>query len=625
MANPAEKSDKMSLTEADAEQFAKGREKLSSKPEALNPIKEATDAKVEEAAADFSQSTASWWSRTKDFFSRAANIVQNEKEISKLDAQLEAIKKAYQENAGSAGAPEKAPRGGASTEKKLELQNEADVLFERLKGTSAQKMVKELYAYKEKIGDSDEYGQIGDVQFDERIGQLRINYADGSSLRKFPSGRVMRVHEGGELETIESPYMPKKPKAAPDLKVVPESAKPEKAPTPDVPFLVTEEDRKAIIEAIDAAKSSTQFRAYLMANKHLLQRLKQTPDDLAHSSDTDLEKTRLLLKDEIDGGIRAWEAALAAEMTGESNLQEAIDLGVAEAEAEKAAEKAEQAKRRDRLMDAAAKDVGFKKKEEQVFTPEERAQLNADAEKLKPPSVTEAQVVSAEPNWEKITKDAEALLKTLSEAGDTETVRQLLEENGFATKESLANMSTEELERERAKAWDEIAARGGIVVDRESPILPLLIERTRPVPPAKAPTRQIPILANKLQEANMQAAKAETAKVVVDEAARAALLKQALEAAPAKAENIAPQAKVETAKMQAADAKENPLQPAAMPAIVEALKTSGKKKDGKFGTPGGFRDALLEVGFKLPADMMPEDIKTLHDAYKKAAHGKKKP
>lgn len=621
MPNPAEKSDKMSFTESDAEQFAKGREKMAAKREAPNPIKEATDAKVKEAAAEFSQSTASWWSKTKEFFSRASIWAKSEKEILRLNEELEAIQKVYQERADGTpkSASENKASGNTDVEKNLERQNEADLMFERLKGTSAQKMVKELYAYKEKIGESDEYGQIGDVQFDERLGQIRINYADGSSLRKFPSGRVMRVHEGGELETVESPFMPKKPKAVPDLKVVPESAKPEKAPTPDVPFLATEEDRKAIMEAIDAAKSSTQFRAYLMTNKHLLQRLKQTPEDLAHSSDVDLEKTRLLLKDEIDGGIRAWEAELAAEMAGENSLQEAIDLGVAEVEAEKAAKKAEQGKRRERLLDAAAKDVGFKKKEEGVFTAEERAQLTTDAEKLKAPTTSSA------PDWEKMTKDAQALLKTLSEAGDTETVRALLEENGFATKEALAKMSTDELEQERTKAWDELAARGGVVVGRSSPILPSLIERKPPVPPAKAPTLRIPNVAQAQQEANAQAAKAETAKIVVDEAARAALLKQALEAQPAKAQKIVPQANVETAKVQAVDAKENPLLPASMPAIVEALKTSGKNKDGKFGTPGGFRDAMLKADFKLPADMMPEDIKTLHDAYKKAAFGKKKP
>lgn len=621
MANPAEKSDKMSFTEADAEQFAKGREKMAAKQEALNPVKEANDAKVEEAAADFSKSTASWWSKTKEIFARASNWVQNEKEISKLDDQLEAIKRVYRENTENAAGKisEKTNENAATDETRLKRQAEAAAMFERLNGKSAQKMVKEVYAYKEKIGQSDEYGQIGDVRFDERLGHLQVVYADGSSLHKFPSGRVMRSLEGGELETLESPFKPQKPKSAPDLKAVPENAKPEKAPTPDVPFLATEEDRKAIMEAIDAAKSSTQFRAYLMANKHLLQRLKQTPEDLAHSSDADLEKTRLLLKDEIDGGIRAWEAELAAEMAGEDSLQEAIDLGVAEVEAEKAAKKAEQGKRRERLLDAAAKDVGFKKKEEEVFTAEERAQLTADAEKLKAPAASSA------PDWEKITQDAQALLKTLSEAGDTETVRALLEENGFATKEELAKMSTDELEQARTKAWDETAARGGIVVGRTSPILPSLIERKPPVAPAKAPTLQIPNVAQAQQEANAQAAKAETSKIVVDEAARAALLKQALEAQPAKAQEVVPQANVETAKVQAVDAKENPLLPGSMPAIVEALKTSGKNKDGKFGTPGGFRDALLKADFKLPADMMPEDIKTLHDTYKKAAFGKKKP
>lgn len=77
-------------------------------------------------------------------------------------------------------------------------------------------------------------------------------------------------------------------------------------------------------------------------------------------------------------------------------------------------------------------------------------------------------------------------------------------------------------------------------------------------------------------------------------------------------------------KETAVDPKEQPLEPSAMPAIIEALKTSGKKKDGKFSTPGGFRDALTEQGFKLPDTMESEDIKKLHDAYKKASHGKKK-
>ena len=82
-------------------------------------------------------------------------------------------------------------------------------------------------------------------------------------------------------------------------------------------------------------------------------------------------------------------------------------------------------------------------------------------------------------------------------------------------------------------------------------------------------------------------------------------------------------AKVETAK-NVIDPKENPLAPESMSAIVEALKKFGKKKDGKFATPAGFRDALTDAGFKLPVTVESEDVKNLHNAYKKAAFGKKK-
>ena len=71
-------------------------------------------------------------------------------------------------------------------------------------------------------------------------------------------------------------------------------------------------------------------------------------------------------------------------------------------------------------------------------------------------------------------------------------------------------------------------------------------------------------------------------------------------------------------------AKEDPLDPRSMPSIVDALSMRGKKKDGKFATPAGFREALEAAGFKLPSDIESDEVKKLHDAYKKAAHGKKK-
>jgi hypothetical protein len=635
MALPAEQNasqevEKKSLSEVEGDMFAKGREKLGSKSEALEPIKKETDAKVEEAATEFTQTTESWWSRTKAAFGRASNWVMNEAEIKKLDDQLAALKAGYQSAAQEVVSTTESGKivvRDENVEKRAEAKHEAAVLFEKLKGNaSAQKMVEELFTYKEKIGQVDEHGQIGDVQFDERLGQIRVEYADGTSLRKFPSGVVLRVLDGGQIETLEGPFVIKKPKPAPDLKSV---GKPPLAP--EEPRLVPDWEKNSKLaekglKDLEAAKTTAELRAFIVKEKLL------PAEELAQLTDAEVDARRQDIKDEIAavGGIvvewigaeqpspgeqmRKANQALEAEAS-EAGVQEAIDRGVGILQAE-LDEKADQKKRRARLKQGDAEAAPGTEANPILLTPAMRKEKAQD--------VPESAIVASSPDWEKITKDAETLLKTVGEAGDTETVRELLAENGFATKEVLAKMSTDELERERTKAWDEIAARGGIVVGRESPILPSLLERTPPVPPTKTPTRPIPNLAVALQEANAQAAKAETAKIVVNEAARAALLRQALEAPTPKAQEVVPQASVETAKIQAVDAKENPLHPAALPAIVEALKASGKKKDGKFGTPGGFRDAMVEVGFKIPDDIEAEDLKKLHDAYKKTAFGKKK-
>ncbi|MFA5853831.1 MAG: hypothetical protein WC866_01960 [Patescibacteria group bacterium] len=643
MALPAEQNasqevEKKSLSEAESDMFAKGREKIGSKSEALEPIKKETDAKVEEAATEFTQTTESWWSRTKAAFGRASNWVMNEAEIKKLDDQLAALKAGYQSAAQEVVSTTESGKmvvRDENVEKRAEAKHEAAVLFEKLKGNaSAQKMVEELFTYKEKIGQVDEHGQIGDVQFDERLGQIRVEYADGTSLRKFPSGVVLRVLDGGQIETLEGPFVIKKPKPAPDLKSV---GKPPLAP--EEPRLVPDWEKNSKLaekglKDLEAAKTTAELRAFIVKEKLL------PAEELAQLTDAEVDARRQDIKDEIAavGGIvvewigaeqpspgeqmRKANQTLEAEAS-EAGVQEAIDRGVAELNAENN-EKAEQKKRRERLKrgDAPAPEG----------TPENPILLTPDMKKNK--DVSDAMIVSEAPDWKRLTSEAESQLKTLGQARTDAEVKDFLQENGFETADTLSRMSNDEIENARNAAWEAIASKGGIVVGEKPPIPIQFGAPGEKLPGTKTPTRKIPGLQEALG-AKVQAEKADTApmnapvvesgskRVVLDDAARVEMLKNLMKAPAATAQEVPTAAKAETVK-NLIDPKENPLHPEAMPAIVEALKTAGKKKDGKFATPAGFRDALAEAGFKLPETLESEDIKNLHNAYKKAAHGKKK-
>ena len=93
-----------------------------------------------------------------------------------------------------------------------------------------------------------------------------------------------------------------------------------------------------------------------------------------------------------------------------------------------------------------------------------------------------------------------------------------------------------------------------------------------------------------------------------------------LEVTPAPKAEAAPEQAPsgEVGEVEMAKAKEHPLAPESLPAILKAMSDKGKHGDGKFSTPAPFRDALEAAGFKFPGDMESEELKKLHNAYKKA-------
>ncbi len=410
------------------------------------------------------------------------------------------------------------------TQEKVDLKAESAALFERLKGKPAQKMVEELYAYKEKISQSDEYGQIGDVQFDENRGQIRVEYADGGSLRKFPHGLVLRVHEGGEIETLESPFKPKKPTAAPKpAEVVAPATSPEKP----------RRDPKETLKALENAKTPAMLRAAIMKNKHV------NPEELALLSDAELETMRLKVMDEIDGGNREVTAEIEAE-AGEEILTFAQKLeaqkpadkakllaGAEKADAEEGPNadvrlmnEAELTKEFDRLSSLVAiegakgskawaealksgiepetskagKRLNVVQRRLNEFRTEQPMLLTpADIKKKKstppPPAArieaSDAVVVEEETDWDQAPKDAHQALEALDAAQTPAELRTFLAEGGYFATEDLDAMTDDAVEAVRAKVKDDIASKGGIVMGTIGYLEPKL-----PPPPKSADAKK---------------------------------------------------------------------------------------------------------------------------------------
>ncbi len=192
----------LSLAESEARLAEKGREAFGMK-------KEETDAKVEEAAVAFQQANRSWWQKTKAAFSKAKGWITNEAEIKKLDAHLTQIKAEYQQQAEAATKGRQQPI--TRTEEANPALQRSEILVQRkaqqgrLKGRPVENLLRDFYAYEDQKGVQDtEYGQvIKDARLDEAKEELRVDYADGSSLRKFPTGVVLRVHPGGRVEEVK--------------------------------------------------------------------------------------------------------------------------------------------------------------------------------------------------------------------------------------------------------------------------------------------------------------------------------------------------------------------------------------------------------------------------------------
>lgn len=447
-------SSEKSLSEKEGDLFDRGREQLSAKSESLKQARQTTDAKVEEAATGFKRETTSWWAKIRDAFSRASDWITKEDKIKEIDNQLEALRAGYRQLADKAveGASGRIATSSLELEKPVRMKYDAAELFTKLEGKPAQKMVEEFFAYKGRIGQSDVYGQIGDVQFDEQSGQIRVEYSDGSSLRKFPNSLVLRVLQGGQIQTLEGPFVLKKTKPGPDLKSVGKPPiEPEKARLIPDWEKNTELAQKGL-QSLEAAKTAAELRAFIVKEKIL------PTEELAQLTDTEVENRREAIRDEI-----AAVGGIVIEWIDGNDFSPA-----------------EQMKKASKAMETEAAESGVQEANPLLLTP--------DMKKTK--DVSEGMIVSETQDLERMTKQAEAQLRASS---------------------------------------NEI------------------------------------------------------------------------------------------------DPKEAPLAPESLSAIVEALKKSGKKKDGKFATPAGFRDALVEAGFKLPVTLESEDVKNLHDAYKKAAFGKKKP
>ncbi len=508
----------LSLAETEAASFEKGRENFGAE-------KQEKDAQVAQATEEFTKANDSWWQKTKAAFSKAKSWVTNEEAIKKLDARALAAKEAYVKETEEA-------KGVARQEKyvkdRKETLAEREAQQLRLHDTPSGKMLKEFYSYEDQIGAQDEYGKIGDVRFNEESGEVRVIYAgDKGSLRKFPSGLVLRVMPGGKIETLEGAFKIKTPAATPELKVVPPS---DESVDVDVSDLEGEEEEEPILLTPDMKKTAASAPAEDAAEEENEEPVLLTPD---------MKKT---------------------------------------------------------TPDATA--AGEEKGEPILLTPEMR-KPNANAEKERMRNDPRFKGLVEEKSLAYLkAKDASWFRKNYN--GEVSPSGYLLDAKGKETNflpSQNISIGIVQVEKEAEEAY----LRG------DATSWPTWARKNQPpAPPAK------PI---EVEEAMIEQ------ETDVATEARIAAMNERVNAALA-AEDAA---EAETDEAKLARAKENPLAPESLSAIVEAMKTGGKKGDGKFATPAGFRDALVAQGFKLPDVMEAEDVKNLHDTYKKKAFGKKKP
>ncbi len=571
-----------------------------------------------------SKDTTSWWNRVRSLFGKNSDTASPTAAIEEFEKRLEALKESFAE-AINAIIKEK-PSSPVQIDSKRKEQAfesltsdvEADAHFDRLKGTTAQKTVKDFYAYKGKIGEADEYGVVKSVQFNEQIGHVNVDYVDGSTLHKFPSGRVERIHKDGRRELVAGPVIAKN-----------------KAPAWETsPQAKSLKEVETAIKNLNAAKTPGELRAFLAKDRYIDQK------DLALLSDADLEEKRIELekhlknteekrrepflqmaRNQAEKYLQYFDPNFSVGLTTievipddskqesrfvqclrVSNLADplmtwTVEIVASDEYLKNDLEASLKKSYIEKIESMSAKQEEMPGEEPLLLTPEMR----------KPDASAEKEEMKNDPRYKGLVeerslaylkaKDAAWFSKNFS--GEVAPSGYLMDTKGKETNYLPSQNITAEFDRIQKEA-EEAYLRGDATVW-----------------PTWVPKNEPPIPTAGTSEGHETSVKGERDTATE---ARIAAMGARVDAAIATDDAL----EADTPEARTARAKENPLAPESMSTIVDALKNSGKKKDGKFATPAGFRDALTEAGFKLPATVEAEDLKNLHDAYKKAAFGRKK-
>jgi len=410
---------------------------------------------------------------------------------------------------GATGSTEQLAAANAAYEKQAAAESKADRDRSELEKASAgkpgEKMVAEYLAVRDLK--ADKYGPIAARAFDPIKGEIRLTYEDGSQLRRYASGQVLRVLPGGKIEEVK-----------PEAQIV-EDAEPAEETG-------TEEDAEPAEEAGPEEVTEPEEEIF---NEEEKARLLAEP-----------EKTRRIAEmgQRVDAAMAAEDEAAAMQAVGGLEKDAAAEK-MAERQRQWDADKAEHERQRNEKLAAAAKRkaMGMKTSEDartasgeidtEPAAPEERTET--------PEAATEAPTLSTQP-------DAE--LEFVPAPSDVETA---------PAAEPARELETPPAQEAPAASTQPDAALEFVAAEPPAP-------EAAPEPPS-----------------------------------------------------------TELSEAQIAKAKEHPLAPESLPAIVKTLRDKGKAGDGKFATPASFMQALEDAGFKMPTDMEANDPKKLHEAYKKAS------
>lgn len=162
-------------------------------------------------------------------------------------------------------------------------KGEREELAEKIKGSPGEKMLDDYLAIRGLT--SDRFGEIVGTAFDPRKGEIRVNYQDGSSLRKYASGRTLRVFPGGKVEEV-APEAPKKPEA----QIVEEPAAEEEIFTEEEKAQLREAGAQTLAESQMGGRGEIEEKPYAVTseqspvaageieNKTVLQKIKTSEE-----------------------------------------------------------------------------------------------------------------------------------------------------------------------------------------------------------------------------------------------------------------------------------------------------------------------------------------------------------